>query len=87
VNQTSVVFLAENPTGVEGNTKKDGCDLNGGKSRPQTSSRGVIYCYSLNALQQDKHFAKLFNLPPFADTCRPAVRGRFLDEYLNITLL
>ena len=87
MNNRSVVFLAENPTGVEGSTKKDGCDVNGRNGRLQTASYGVIYCYSLNALQQDKHFSKLFNLPSFADSCGPGVRGRFLDDFLNSTLV
>jgi hypothetical protein len=87
LSQRSVVFLAENPTEVEDNTRKNGCDVNSGLSRFQTPSYGIINCYSLKALQQDKHFSQQFNLPSFSDSCKPGVRGKFLDEFLNAALV
>lgn len=84
--QSSVVFVAENPTGDGNNQPQGGCNLvTEETARLQTPNKGVIYCYSLvNLRWRSKKIYKKsdFKLPPFANACTPSVRGTFLDEYL-----
>jgi hypothetical protein len=85
VLQSSVVFVAKNPTGAENKKHKKGCNP-GTKENPrlQTPNLGVIYCYNLDKLKS-KIFSKEsdFKLPPFSEECMPSARGSFLDQYLN----
>ena len=78
VKKSSVVFVAQNPTGAESTQTKSGCI-----GIQQTPGKGIINCYSLNGLNGRKE-VQFFKLPPFANICEPSKRGTFLDQYLNI---
>lgn len=75
----SIVFVAENVPGELGAVKNNpGCN-----SQQQTAKVGVVYCYSLEGAAQEPAYND-FKLPPFTDAnCNPAVKGTFLDTFLN----
>ncbi|CAB4042499.1 neurogenic locus notch homolog 1-like, partial [Paramuricea clavata] len=81
VAKQSIVFVAKNPSGVEGTTKQRGCSIAGGVIR-MTPVNGIINCYSLDGLKRRKE-ARYFKLPSFGDACNPSQRSRFLDQYLR----
>ena len=77
--QSSLIFVAENPTGPRVDEIKGGCN-----GYEMIRGSGIIHCYSLSAFKDRKEFQRNdFKLPSFGDTCQPSKKGTFLDDYLK----
>lgn len=80
VAKQSIVFAGENAVGVA--SKPTDPKVAGCNGIQQTKDRGVVYCYSLEGALQSHELAG-FKFPPFNQNCNPAVRGNFMDPFLN----